>query len=39
MVHADMSDQLIMTAEGERYQNDKYSKIHRILLIVVFIDK
>ena len=36
MVHADMSDQLIMMAEGDCYQNDKYSKVRTILRIICF---
>ena len=36
MVHADMSDQLIMMAEGACYQNDKYSKLRTILQIICF---
>ena len=37
MVHADISDQLIMMTEGDCYQNDKYSKVLMILRIVTLI--
>ena len=36
MVHADMSDQLLMTDDGDSYQNGKYSKVSTILQIICF---
>ena len=35
MVHADMSDQLLMT-DGDCYQNGKYAKVSTILQIICF---